>query len=113
MIDTLVARPAAASPKDRQATLDAGVDAHVVKPVDGERLGSCLSAAPGRATAVSWVAYFKALSLGSATPVTAIDKASLAVMLGLSALLLGETVGWRAGVGVGMIVAGALLVGTD
>ena len=32
----------------------------------------------GVATSVSWIAYFKALQLGSATPVTAIDKASLA-----------------------------------
>src|SRR5688572_20805472 len=31
------------------------------------------------ATAVSWIAYFKALSLGPTTPVSAIDKASLGV----------------------------------
>lgn len=37
----------------------------------------------GLATAVSWVAYFKALSLGSATPVTAIDTGSLVVVASL------------------------------
>jgi len=35
----------------------------------------------GLATTVSWVAYFKALSIGSTTPVTAIHKASLAVTM--------------------------------
>jgi transporter family protein len=39
-------------------------------------------------TAVSWVAYFKALSLGAATSVTAVDKASLVVTLVLSTLFL-------------------------
>jgi transporter family protein len=62
------------------------------------------------ATAVSWAAYFKALSLGPATPVTAIDKASLAVTLVLSALLLHETPTWRSIVGVLLIVGGAILV---
>jgi transporter family protein len=61
------------------------------------------------ATAVSWAAYFKALSLGPATPVTAIDKASLVVTLVLSALLLHETPTWRSIVGVLLVVAGAIL----
>ena len=60
-------------------------------------------------TAVSWVAYFKALSLGSATNVTAIDKASLAVTMLLSAMLLGERFNWSSSLGVVLIVAGALL----
>ena len=63
----------------------------------------------GVATAVSWVAYFKALELGSATPVTAIDKASLAVTWLLSVAFLGEAFGWRAGLGVGMVCVGAFL----
>lgn len=67
----------------------------------------------GVATAVSWVAYFKALSLGSATSVTAIDKASLAVTALLAAFFLGESLKWRVSVGVGLIIAGALLISTD
>jgi transporter family protein len=59
------------------------------------------------------VAYFKALSMGNATPVTAIDKASLVVTLLLSALFLREAFGWRTGLGVGLIVGGALLVSTE
>ena len=63
----------------------------------------------GFATAVSWVAYFKALSLGSATPVTAIDKASLVVTMILSVVFLSERLGWRAVLGATLIVGGSLL----
>ncbi len=63
----------------------------------------------GCMTALSWMAYFKALSMGPATPVTAIDKASLGVTLVLAMLFLGEAFNWKVGVGVAMIVAGALL----
>ena len=64
----------------------------------------------GVATSVSWIAYFKALELGSATPVTAIDKASLVVTWLLSVAFLGEAIGWRAGLGVGMVCVGAFLM---
>jgi transporter family protein len=64
----------------------------------------------GVATAVSWIAYFKALQMGSATPVTAIDKASLVVTWLLSLAFLGEAFGWRAGLGVGLVCVGALLL---
>ena len=64
----------------------------------------------GVATCVSWVAYFKALAMGSATPVTAIDKASLVVTWMLSVAFLGETLGWRTGIGVGLVFVGAFLM---
>lgn len=64
----------------------------------------------GIATAVSWVAYFKALELGSATPVTAIDKSSLVVTWLLAVAFLGEALGWRAGLGVSMVCVGAFLM---
>lgn len=63
----------------------------------------------GLATAVSWLAYFKALSIGAATPVTAIDKGSLVVTMLLAWLIVGERVTWRMGAGAALIVAGALL----
>jgi transporter family protein len=63
----------------------------------------------GIATAVSWIAYFKALSMGSATPVTAIDKASLVVTMILGIILLGERMNWRTSLGVAMIVVGAII----
>lgn len=67
----------------------------------------------GLATAISWVAYFKALEMGSATPVTAIDKASLVVTWLLSVAFLGEAMGWRAGVGVGLVCVGAFLMSSQ
>ena len=67
----------------------------------------------GVATTVTWVAYFKALQLGSATPVAAIDKASLVVTWLLSIAFLGEAVGWRAGLGVGLVMVGAFLMSTQ
>jgi bacterial/archaeal transporter family protein len=60
-------------------------------------------------TAVSWMAYFKALAIGSATPVTAIDKASLVVTMACAVMFLGEAFSWRAGLGVVLIVLGAIL----
>ena len=63
----------------------------------------------GLATAISWVAYFKALSLGAATPVTAIGTSSLAVTMVLAVMFLGERASWRAGVGIILIVAGSLV----
>jgi transporter family protein len=63
----------------------------------------------GAASAVSWVAYFKALSIGEATRVTAIDKASLVVTMVLAILFLGERFDWKAGIGVALIIAGSIL----
>jgi transporter family protein len=63
----------------------------------------------GVATAVSWMAYFKALSIGSATPVTAIDKTSLLVTMVFAIVFLGERVSWRLGVGIVLIVTGSIL----
>jgi transporter family protein len=64
------------------------------------------------ATAVSWVAYFKALSLGPATPVTAIDKSSLAVTLILAVTFLGEAWTWRSVLGATLVIVGAFLSAT-
>ena len=72
-----------------------------------------LLALSGLTTAVSWVAYFKALSLGAATSVTAIDKASLVVTLVLSALFLSERLTWKTGIGALLIVGGAILVSAN
>ncbi|HEX2733599.1 MAG TPA: EamA family transporter [Polyangiaceae bacterium] len=63
----------------------------------------------GIGTGVSWLAYFKALSLAPASKVAPIDKLSLAFTLVLAALFLGETLSWRVALGAALIVAGALL----
>ena len=63
----------------------------------------------GIATGASWLAYFKALQMAPASRVAPIDKLSLASTVVLAALLLGEPVSWRLGLGTGLMVAGALL----
>lgn len=63
----------------------------------------------GIATGVSWLAYFRALQMAPASKVAPIDKLSLAFTIALAALVLGETVSWKAAVGVALIVIGTLL----
>src|SRR3954469_13888628 len=61
------------------------------------------------ATGVSWLAYFRALQLAPASRVSPIDKLSLPLTIVLAAVFLGESVGWRLGVGVALMTVGAIL----
>lgn len=63
----------------------------------------------GVATGVSWLAYFRALQMAPASRVAPIDKLSLPLTVFLAAIVLGETVGWRLGLGVTLMTAGAIL----
>jgi transporter family protein len=63
----------------------------------------------GLATGVSWLAYFRALQLGPASRVAPIDKLSLPLTIVLAGMWLGEAISWKTALGVGMMVAGALL----
>lgn len=63
----------------------------------------------GVATGVSWLAYFKALSLAPAVRVAPLDKLSLVFTLLLAWLILGEALSWKALLGAGLMIAGALL----
>jgi bacterial/archaeal transporter family protein len=65
--------------------------------------------ASGVATGVSWLAYFKALSLAPASRVAPIDKLSLALTVVLAALVLREPLTWKLALGVLLMVSGALL----
>ncbi len=64
----------------------------------------------GVATGASWLFYFKALQLGPASLVSAVDKSSLALTLALAALFLGEALTLRTALGCGLILAGTALV---
>jgi bacterial/archaeal transporter family protein len=63
----------------------------------------------GVATGLSWLAYFRALQLAPASRVAPIDKLSLALTIGLAALVLGESISWKLALGAGLMVIGALL----
>ena len=63
----------------------------------------------GVATGLSWLAYFKALQLAPASRVAPIDKLSLPITVVLAWLTLGEPISLRLGIGIGLMVAGAIL----
>ena len=63
----------------------------------------------GLATGVSWLAYFRALQMAPASGVAPIDKLSLPLTIILAVVFLGESVSWRAALGVALMVTGALL----
>jgi transporter family protein len=63
----------------------------------------------GVATAISWLAYFRALQMAPASSVAPIDKLSLAFTLMLAAVWLREPVTWQSWAGVALMVLGALV----
>jgi transporter family protein len=63
----------------------------------------------GIGTAISWLAYFRALQLGAASHVAPIDKLSLPLTIILAVGVLGEPLSWRLAIGVALMTAGALL----
>ncbi len=63
----------------------------------------------GIGTGLSWIAYFRALQLAPASRVAPIDKLSLALTIFLAALVLGEHISWKVGLGATLMVIGALL----
>lgn len=62
----------------------------------------------GLATGSSWLCYFRALQLGPASAVAPIDKLSIPVTVAFSRLALGERLGRRAALGLGLLCAGTL-----
>ena len=64
----------------------------------------------GVAGAVSWIFYFKALQLGAAAQVAAIDKLSVAFAVILAAIFLKESMNIRLIAGVLLILTGAILI---
>ncbi len=64
----------------------------------------------GLATGGSWLCYYKALQDGLASVVVPIDKLSLLVSTGFSALVFKARLSKKAALGLGLIVAGTLLM---
>ncbi len=81
---------------------------HSLKSVPKKELGFiCLS---GLATGCSWLCYYKALQDGLASVVVSIDKLSILVSIGFSALVFKELLSKKAAVGLVMIVGGTLMM---
>src|ERR1700761_1298581 len=64
----------------------------------------------GLATGLSWICYFRALSLGEASKVAPIDKLSVVFVVVLAWPLLGESITLAKAAGVGLIAAGAIVL---
>ena len=69
----------------------------------------CLS---GVATGLSWLCYYRALQGGPASKVAPLDKLSVALVIVLAWLFLGEPLTWRVLVGGTLVVIGALTLAT-
>lgn len=67
----------------------------------------CLS---GIATGASWLCYYKALQGGPASVVVPIDKLSILVSIGFSAVVLGERLSKEAALGLTFIVGGTFML---
>ncbi|MGI4756308.1 MAG: EamA family transporter [Janthinobacterium lividum] len=66
--------------------------------------------ASGVATGLSWICYFRALSVGQASKVAPIDKLSVIFVILLAAPLLGEALTTRKLLGGALIAAGAIVL---
>jgi transporter family protein len=64
----------------------------------------------GLATGLSWICYFRALQLGSASRVAPIDKLSVPLVIVFAWLLLGEKLTGTAIIGGALITAGAVVI---
>lgn len=75
-----------------------------------ERRSWMFLAASGLATGLSWICYFRALSLGQASKVAPIDKLSVVFVILLAWPVLGEALTARKVLGGALIVAGAIVM---
>ena len=62
------------------------------------------------ATGVSWVCYFRALQMGEASQVAAVDKASVLLVAVFAVLLLGERPSLKDWLGIALVAAGVLML---
>ena len=81
---------------------------HMLKQIPKSELGFiCLS---GLATGGSWLCYYKALQDGLASVVVPIDKLSILVSIGFSAVVFKEHLSKKAALGLALIVGGTLMM---
>lgn len=64
----------------------------------------------GLATGLSWIFYFRALQAGKVSQVAPVDKLSVAIVIVLSVLFLGEALTWKTAIGAGLIISGTIVL---
>lgn len=64
----------------------------------------------GAATGLSWLCYFKALSIGNLSKVVAVDKSSTFLAILLALIFFREPFHWLTGLGIAVMIAGTALM---
>lgn len=64
----------------------------------------------GAATGLSWLCYFKALSIGNLCKVVAVDKSSTFLTILLALIFFHEPFHWLTGLGIAVMIAGTALM---
>ena len=64
----------------------------------------------GTATGLSWLCYFKALSIGNLSKVAAVDKSSTFLTILLALIFFHEPFHWLTGLGIAVMIAGTALM---
>lgn len=64
----------------------------------------------GAATGLSWLCYFKALSIGNLSKVVAVDKSSTFLTILLALIFFHEPFHWLTGLGIAVMIAGTALM---
>jgi transporter family protein len=84
---------------------------HEWEPLDQlSRKGVVMLVLSGLATGLSWLCYYRALQMAPASRVAPIDKLSVALVIVLAVLFLGEPLTWKVAIGGGLVVAGVLIL---
>ena len=74
------------------------------------RKGAPFLVLSGIATGLSWLCYYRALQMAPASKVAPVDKLSVAMVIVLAVLFLGEPLTWRVLLGGALVVAGVLVL---
>ncbi len=72
--------------------------------------GAAMLVLSGIATGLSWLCYYRALQLAPVSKVAPIDKLSVAMVLILSVLFLGESLSWKTAMGGILVSTGVVLM---
>jgi transporter family protein len=74
------------------------------------RYGVWMLVLSGIATGLSWLCYYRALQMAPASRVAPVDKLSVALVIVLAVLFLGEPLTWKLAIGGTLVVAGVLVL---
>ena len=66
--------------------------------------------ASGITTGLSWLFYYRALQIGQAAKVAAVDKLSVVFVIVLALIFLGEQITLKIGIGAALVTLGAIVM---